>query len=195
MRPAADTAKPSPPGAGAATNPRVSAVDAIGLNNEEIIILALKPSPWHIALRSLGVAFGAGFVAVLLAYAAQATATPWTERDALALGLGLIVLQVVLQSLDWMSRTYVLTDRRLVTMEGVFRRRISQTALRHVRHVALHQADRERWVGIGDLLFSTDEEAPPQLPWVSVASPTRVQQQVVDAIDRYGRRHPGSSQE
>jgi len=191
---AAEVTKPGHAGAAAAEAPAATAtMDALGLNDGEIIILALKASPWHIVMRSLGVVFGAGFVAVLLAYTARTMHTPWTERDALALGVTIATLQLVLQTIDWMSRTYMLTDRRIVTVQGVFRRRISQTALRHVEHVAMHQSDRERWVGIGDLLFTTDECAPAQWPWTSVADPRTVQRKVIDAIDRYGRRHPGSS--
>ncbi|MHC4910551.1 MAG: hypothetical protein ACYTF9_12610, partial [Planctomycetota bacterium] len=119
---------------------RASAALPEGLiHDDEIIILLLRPSVLYIPLSCLGGLGGIALVTFFLAYLArwQPAWTSWSDTGAFALGVGLATLRLGWQCLEWYSRIYVLTDRRVIRRMGVLRVAVFETALRNVQHTSV----------------------------------------------------------
>ena len=158
------------------------------VRDDEIIILAIRPSPLFIVLAP---ATGLLFLTVLALVAAQlATMTPWipwTESQALLLGLMLMAARLAWQALDWLNRVYLLTDRRIITRTGILRVRIFQTSLRSVQHTVIWRRVRERVFNLGTLGFATSGSDTFETYWQMLRQPVQVHRIVQDAVQRYGR--------
>ncbi len=150
------------------------------LQGDETIILLLKPSPLYIVLAPLGqLAIIAG-----LSWAV-AYFNLLTDQRAFIVAAGLIALRLTWQFLEWLSRVYVLTDRRVIRVMGVLRIMVFQTELKHIQHTDTLFSIRERVFRLGTLAFSTAGTGVPEAFWVMVARPLSVHHQIVQAINRY----------
>lgn len=161
------------------------------LADEEIILMWLKPSLWYIVLASLGSLIVIAFVTVLLAYLAALTLpiVSWTEQEAFVFGIVIVVIRLGWQALDWWNQTYVLTDRRVIAVAGVFRRVCYQAPLGHLQHIAVIQRLRERVFGLGSIAFATAGSDRYDAVWFTLAHPYAVYKQINRFVDRYTGRH------
>ncbi len=164
------------------------------LEEPESIILLLKPSLLHILLWSLGSLAAIGSLAVLLAYLSKLSApwATWSEQDAFTFGGVLAVVRLGWQAADWWGRTYVLTDRRIIAMQGIIRRSLFQSSLSHIQHLAVVQSARERCVSRGTIAFATAGSDRYDAAWMTLTRPYAVYRKVTQTIDRYGHRNNGS---
>ena len=161
------------------------------VQDDEIIILLLRPSPWYVVLSSLGGLLCIALVTFALAYVAkfmsQLPGIGWTDRQAFLLGLGLMALRLGWQLLEWVSRVYVLTDRRIICRSGVLRVFVFETQLKNIQHTSVFASLRERSLGLGTIGFATAGSHSFEAFWMMIRNPFAVQKKVVDAIQRYGR--------
>lgn len=157
----------------------------------ETIILLLRPSPWYIVLSSLGGLVCIALITFALAYVAkfmsQLPGIGWSDRQAFLLGLGLAALRLGWQLLEWVSRVYVLTDRRVICRSGVLRFYVFETQLKNIQHTSVFASLRERATGLGTIGFATAGSDTFEAFWVMIRKPFIVHKTVVDAIQRYGR--------
>ncbi len=162
------------------------------ISDEEIVILHLRPSILYIPLTSLGSIFAIVFFGLLLAYLSRINLpyANWSEYNVALLTLLLIGARLLWQTADWWSRTYVLTDRRVIATWGVFRRCNFQASLRHIQHIAVVQSIRERIFKLGTIAFATAGSDSYDAGWLILSKPYEVHRKIVDTIDRYGRHHP-----
>jgi hypothetical protein len=157
---------------------------------DEIILLLLRPSLLYIPLAALGGLAVIALVTFALAYLAQIqwlTWVGWTDREAFLLGIGLAALRLSWQALEWYSRVYVLTDRRIIRRMGVLRVAVFQTRLRNIQHTGVFQRLRERACGLGSIGFATAGSDVFEAFWVMVPQPFAVHKKVTEAIRRYRR--------
>lgn len=161
------------------------------LSEEEIILMWLKPSLWYILLASIGSLLVIAFLTVLLAYLATLTLplVAWTEREAFAFGALVAIVRLAWQALDWWNQIYVLTDRRVIAVNGVFRRVCYQAPLGHLQHIAVIQRLRERFFGLGSIAFATAGSDRYDAVWLTIARPFAVYRQINRFVDRYTGRH------
>ncbi len=158
------------------------------LHGDETLLLLLKPSPLYIVLGSLG---------SLLLLAAVGWVVPWLGRrfqwgamDERPLQLLCVVLAVgrlTWQTMDWMGRVYVLTDRRVIRLMGVFHVQLFQAQLRDLRPPRVQWNLLERLFGLGTLVFATHPSQIPEAFWVMLARPLDIQKKIEWAIERYAR--------
>lgn len=170
-------------GAGAARVP------ANLVRDDEVIILALKPSPLFIILASLNALVFIAICTMLLAYLARVawfSWIPWTDAQAFALGFFLAFIRLCWQTLDWWNRLFILTDRRVIRRMGVLRLSVFETPLRHVQHTSVFASIRERIFALGSVGFATAGSDTYEAFWVMIARPFDVHRVVVEAIERYG---------
>jgi hypothetical protein len=171
--------------------PRPATLPADLLQDDEVVILLLRPSVLYIPLASLGSLLVIAMVTLGLAYLTAVTWmrpwVGWTDTQAFALGFGLATLRVGWQTLEWWSRVYVLTDRRVVRRMGVLRVAVFQTRLQNIQHTSVFQQVRERVAGLGTIGFATSGSDVFEAFWVTVRDPFTVHKAVVDAIQRYGK--------
>jgi hypothetical protein len=159
------------------------------VHDDEVIILLLRPSMWYVLLSSLGGLMFISLVTFALAYMAkymsQLPGIGWSDRQAFALGFGLASLRIGWQFLEWLSRVYVLTDRRVICRSGVLRMSVFQTRLKNIQHTSVFASMRERTIGLGTIGFATAGSDTFEAFWTMIRQPFAVHKIVVEAIDRY----------
>ncbi len=158
---------------------------------DERVIYRLKPSPLFIVLVPLRVLVVLITVWTLGAWGASALAG--AQNNALVqlasygrwlfpIFAGLIALRLFWQSLDWLARLYVMTDRRVIRVSGVLRQRAIDVPLARVQNITVSRSIRERVFGLGTLGFATAGTAWTELAWVMIPNPKRALTITRDAI-------------
>ena len=94
------------------------------IEDDEVVLLMLRPSLLFVPLASLGALTVIAVVALVLALMAirWPSAIPWQEAHAYGLGVAAAAVRLLWQCLEWWCRIYVLTDRRVIRRMGVLRR-------------------------------------------------------------------------
>jgi len=153
----------------------------------EIIILALKPSPLMIVLEPLKQLTVIAFAAAICATAAQYLGRPELATRVLLGGLAIITARIFWECLEWLSRVYVLTDRRVIRVAGVLRVAVFEAALEQVQHTEVLLSLRERLFSLGTIAFSTAGTATSEAYWRMVVNPLDVHRTIVQTLRRYRR--------
>ena len=157
------------------------------LQGGEIIVLLLKPSPWFILLASLPTLIIIGILTVAAVVAHRSFSLGLNESEIVLFGCVLIVLRLFWQFVEWLSRVYVLTDRRIIRIRGVLRVSIFESPLQQIQHTNLLFSLRERVFVLGTIAFATAGTAAVEAAWIMIAKPLDVHQKVVETINRYKR--------
>ena len=154
----------------------------------EVIILLLKPSPLYILLAPLGTLLGLAAITAAAVWVNQKLNLGLARQDLLLIGSSLIGLRLFWQFLEWLSRVYVLTDRRIISVHGVLRITVIEAPLQQIQQTYATFSIRERLFGLGTIAFATAGTAFVEAYWQMIARPLEVHQKVVQTINRY-RRH------
>lgn len=152
------------------------------LEEGEIVILAIKPAVWFILLVSWRVLVAAAIFAAGGYLLGEAIGI--SHKMVLLISLAAACIRGILASCQWLGRLYVLTNRRLLRISGVFRTDIFACSLRKVRQVSLHANAGERALGLGSLLFVLGADGTPGMSWTNISRPEEVHEIVSDAIRR-----------
>ena len=168
-------------------HPRVATMlPAELLQGGEIIVLLIKPSPWSILIRSARpLAVLATVIACLLWLRNFSYITALARRDLMFLGMAGGLLYVFWQFLEWLSRVYVLTDRRVIRVKGVVRVQVFEAPLRQIQHTETIFSLPERLMGLGTITFATAGTGGVEAAWEMIASPLETHQTVVKTLNRY----------
>ena len=154
------------------------------LQGGEVIILLLKPSLLYIVLGCLGtLALIAGTAALLIGLR-QVGAGTFSTSEVFAGALLLITIRIVWQTLEWFSRTYVLTNRRIIRIRGVIRVQIFEASLPQLQHTELVFSLRERLFRLGTIAFATAGSAFPEAYWLMISRPLAIHRRIVQEIHR-----------
>ncbi|MEM9294920.1 MAG: PH domain-containing protein [Planctomycetota bacterium] len=169
------------------------------LQDGEVVLLMLKPSPWFVPLGALRPVAGLALVAMLLATLNNAALdlgwlglggaslrTGLESRDLLLAGAGAVVLRWFWQLLEWLSHVYVLTDRRVLRSRGVLGVSTAEVPLPRLQQIELGQTAKEKAVGVGTITLSDGRGG--HADWEMVARPEDVRDAVAQARRRYGGR-------
>lgn len=126
------------------------------------------------ALAFLAMAAGAGW----LYYA-----SPDDNRWAWLAGLSLIPLAAwIWEHLVWRNQMHVMTTRRIIQMEGVLNKKVSDSLLEKLNDVKTQQSLLGRILGYGDILILTaSEQGANQLR--TIADPLGFKRAMLDAKD------------
>ena len=156
------------------------------LHSGETIVLLLKPSPWFILLECVGSLAVLAIVMLCGLTVINAGLIDRSHSDLLIAAVGLAaLLRLFWQFLEWISRVYVLTDRRIVRVKGVLRVEVFETALKNVQHTTMIFSIRERMFGLGTIGFATAGTALYEAAWTMIARPLEVNQILVETMNRY----------
>ncbi|MBI1337681.1 MAG: PH domain-containing protein [Phycisphaera sp.] len=155
------------------------------LQGGEVIVLLIKPSAWWIVLEPIGT-LAAFACLIALGWGIDATGlVDIARREFVVVGVTLMAVRLFWQFLDWLGRVYVLTDRRVIRVEGVLRVNVFETALKNITHTQTTFSVRERLFGLGTLAFATAGTAGVEAFWRTIARPLEVHQIVVQTLNRY----------
>ena len=154
------------------------------LSEDEVVLFAIKPSIWTVAFLSIRT------VVVSVAIAAAAMVL----GPALRLGVlttyiveicgAVIFARVGFALLQWLSRSYVLTDQRVIRIRGVFTIDIFQCALVKIQNTFLTLTLPQRFLNLGNIAFVTAGTGSVEAIWRHCRNPLQAHQQLIRSINR-----------
>jgi dephospho-CoA kinase len=151
---------------------------------DERVVLWLHPSPWFIFLRSVWVVVVVMILVLGIRYGASAIDVPVVVDFAAWIGAGILVAVVIWQFLEWLSRLYVLTDKRMISVAGVTRQSVTDVPLRNVRNLVIVRSLADRLLGLGTLGAATAGTGDYEMVWVELEKATEVMRIVREEVDR-----------
>jgi hypothetical protein len=153
------------------------------LDDNEIIELSIKPSLWFVAIVSLRfVAFVAFLVAIVL-LTAPAGGAYWPAY-VLPSAILACLARVVFASLQWASRVYILTNRRVMRLAGVVTVEVTDCLLKRVTGTNLELGTLPRLFGLGSIrIVPLGNEQKPVF-WEYVAPAGDIYAKLVRAIKK-----------
>lgn len=114
---------------------------------------------------------------------------PWGPWATIAAGAVLLVIGTLLPWLRWLTTTYTITDRRIITRRGILTRTGHDIPLHRINDVSYERGLTDRMLGCGTLVLTTAADDPVTLP--DVPHVEQVHIQVADAL--FGdHRSPGA---
>jgi len=153
------------------------------LRDGELVLLVVKPSRWFIIFQSMRFAAIVGIIisGILLV---RGVPTGRTLITYIELTIMLIGARVMIASLQWIARLYVLTDLRILKLSGVVTPVIYDCPLRKIARTRLVYTFRERMLGLGSIEIIPRDENLAFETWQTVRRPAEVHERVVAAINR-----------
>lgn len=129
------------------------------LATDETIQLAVHQH-WVTLLRTIVLAVCGIAVLVLLAGLGTGLAGGYGTAMAIVAGLAVLVPAVLLARdiARWSSKVFVITTRRVIEVEGVFNKRVSDSNLEKVNDLVMTQSALGRILGYGDIEIITGSD-------------------------------------
>lgn len=176
MTPVADSANPP-------VQLEVAAAEEL-LDGGEVILLAIRPSPWFVLLTCWPVLAAAGVVSGVTVLAAEVMGVALPGRSIYFVCGAVASIRVAFACGEWVGRLYILTSRRVLCVQGVRRARIEGCPLQKIVEMSVVSSPGERPLGVGSLVFMDGAEKPLGLVWACLARPAEVREAVEAAIRR-----------
>jgi membrane protein YdbS with pleckstrin-like domain len=151
------------------------------LGGDEVVQLSIKPSLWFIPLVSLGWIVTAAVLGGALAGALRAGWTPEGLIAAQVL-IALVALRLAIATLQWASRLYVLTNRRVMRFTGVLTVHVAECPLSRISAIELHAPSYARTLRLGSIRMQPADAGAPPLTWDDVARPHEIHEILERAI-------------
>lgn len=150
----------------------------------ERVLWQIRPSLVWIVLRPLWWIVGFMAIVTVGSYLLAAAGAGGSVVRVLIFTAAAILLRLIWQTLEWWSRSYVLTDHRLMVAAGVLRRDRVEIPLRNVRHVTMHRSILERIFSTGTIGVASAGTADIEAYLLTVSEPGKVLATIRDAVDR-----------
>jgi hypothetical protein len=131
----------------------------------------------------------AAMVVIAAGVSTLASTLGWTPVLQLVFQMAVLgsVLRVAFASLQWASRLYVLTNRRVMVFQGVFNVNVSECKLAHIADALLDVAWHERPLRLGSVRMPPKLDDLPTIHWTCLSRPGEIQHLLARAI-RQSRR-------
>jgi membrane protein YdbS with pleckstrin-like domain len=166
------------------------AVPAHLISEDEHIILAIKPSLWFIVFHSAPLIIILGvFLLGLRTFFLTEIFDSWSRTIHQVAALTILV-QLVVSTLQWVSRLYVLTDRRILRMRGIINIEVFECPLIKIQNTYLTLAWYERLLALGSIYFTTAGTAGIEASWQNINQPLEVHELIRSAIRDAHSRWP-----
>lgn len=148
----------------------------------EIVILAIKPSMWRPIFDSAAWLVSCGLLAIALV--ALGRTIPGLS---LAMSIQIVLLiasvRLAFAVMRWIPTWYVLTNRRVLQIQGVRRPRVSGCLLTEVQNTYVHITLSDRMAGLGTIAFVTNRRDKVSQIWQSIHDPEEVHAKIRRAIE------------
>ncbi|QDU34501.1 Bacterial membrane flanked domain protein [Poriferisphaera corsica] len=154
----------------------------------EAIILLLKPSLLYIVLAPLRAIAILAFL-TLATLVANNMYTFTNPREIIFIGGVAIAARIFWQFVEWLSRTYILTDQRLIRIKGVTTVSVYETPLSNIQQTEVIRSIREQLTALGTIAFSTAGTGHIDAYWVMLNNPYEIQNTIIKTINRYHPRN------
>ena len=120
------------------------------IRDDETVLLMIRPSAWFIFSTSMGALPAAAVAGGLLMLASLDPSIPWDFRGAILASVAILIARAAWQTIDWIFRLYLLTDRRIVVRHGAIPE-IHECLLGEVAGIGQPYRWSERMVNTGSL--------------------------------------------
>ena len=165
----------------AALAARPKAAVRLELDGDELIQLSIKPSLWYIPLTSANILMLVAVLGVACALAMRAGATPVTVMPFQILAC-LAAVRIGVAMLQWASRLYVFTNRRVLRFEGVLKVSVAECRLKQIGGVDVRPSWLGRGIRLGSIHMRPADEDARAIVWADVARPQEIHELLVRAI-------------
>lgn len=156
------------------------------LSGDEIVILLLKPSLWFVLFRSFRWIAAMALVVWLIGYFGHLL--PIAKNSTVVnVVVAIAAARVGFAMLDWAARSYVLTNRRVMRVRGIFNVDLFECQLTRIQNTYLTLTWYERLFGLGSITFTTAGTAGADPAWVNISRPLEVHEHVRAAINKAQR--------
>ncbi|MBN1492279.1 MAG: PH domain-containing protein [Phycisphaerae bacterium] len=153
------------------------------LDGGEVVLLAIKPSLWFIPFVTIR--WLIGLVLVIVLAPRLGAALPWADSAlAIKAAAALAAARVGFAVLEWASRLYVLTNRRVMRIRGIFNVNLFECSLLKIQNTNIRLTWYERFFGLGTILIATAGTGTIEAEWLNIAHPLEVHEQIRAAIHR-----------
>lgn len=139
------------------------ALDKNQLGRDEVVIASM-----HTHVKAL---LGPALILILLGAGLGASIAmvppegqPWATYVAVALALVLFLFLVLIPFLRWVTSSYTITDRRIITRRGIINKLGHDLPLRRINNVNYERSLTDRMLGCGTLILETAAGQPLRLP-------------------------------
>ena len=153
------------------------------LQDGEVVLLAIKPSGWFVPLVSWPVlvlsAIASLSVYVVYKFSGSITIV---QNTAVVICLIASCVRIIFGIAQWLGRMYILTNRRMLWVQGIFRTDVKGWYLRDIRRLIVSSARADQMLGIASLSIIVGEDQTPIEAWTHIARPVEVHGIVNQAI-------------
>lgn len=149
--------------------------------NEQIILIAHQHG-----LVLVGEILSESVLTLALIVLVTLTWQFWVPDPRIALGYLLLIfplISLLRDVLTWLNRQYVVTNRRVIQISGVFNKDVTDSSLEKVNDVKMEQSVLGRMFDYGDIEILTASELGVNL-FKRISSPIRFKTAMLDAKDR-----------
>jgi hypothetical protein len=153
------------------------------LDKDEIVEFSIKPSLWFIAIVSARFVLLVGVLAAIVGVVARDSGTQLAAY-AVALAVLAALLRIVVASLQWASRVYMLTNRRVMRFSGVLTVNVTECLLKQIKQTNLRLDAVQRRLRLGSICMTPAAERQPVVVWDHVARAGEIYERVIRAIRR-----------
>lgn len=157
----------------------------------EVVVLARRASLWYVLLARLEWLLAMAAVTVVALVLGAHTWAGVSAVVVVASGALPAALVLLYLALDWMTRLYLLTDRRVIRVQGIVRQTTVDVALERIENMTLARSARERLLGLGTLWFASAAATIGEFGWSYMTEPAAVMQTVRETIERRRRLSGG----
>ena len=151
------------------------------LDEGEVVILAVRPSAWFVVLVSWPVVVLSALVAAGGVLVGHLVYLEPTWRAVPAIALGVVGLRLILGTLQWGGRWYILTNRRVLRTSGRLGGEVFQCPLKEVQNTLLVAGFGEKPLGLRTLLFNVKGRNA-DAGWVNLLQADQIQQVVEETL-------------
>jgi hypothetical protein len=166
-----------------------SAIPGGVVNGGEIVLLAIKPSMWRPVFDSALWLVGCCVLAIVLTSLGRSLAglsATMAAQIILLVGLARLAYAVM----HWVPSWYVLTNRRIIEIEGVRRPVVLDCGLLDIRNTAVRTSPAEKLTRLGTIIFIIDHGGHAPRMWRSIGQPqevhAKIRRAIENAIDQQG---------
>ena len=167
----------------AATIEEAPAAQLEMLDKDEIVAFSIKPSLWFIAIVSARFVLLVGVLAAIIAVVTRDSGTQFAAY-AVPLAALAAALRVIVASMQWASRVYILTNRRVMRFSGVLTVNIAECPLKQIKQTNLRLETVQRMLGLGSICLTPTAKQEGLIVWEHVAKVGHIYERLIRAIRR-----------
>jgi len=162
------------------------------LDGGEVVELKIKPSLWFILFASFRMLLAMGLI-VALSYPLSRVLDPvgLSRPLLLKVAMALAGARLAIATLQWVSRIYVLTNRRVMRIRGIFNVDIFECQLSRIQNTFMRLTLYERLFALGTIGFATAGTGGIEASWENVNHPLEIHERVRAAIHKAQGRNGG----